>query len=88
MSLLPSTVPNRPPPPTRGPAHFFVEHPLLYALSLAGAGSAALIFARRGFRSRGRAQLAWSALAVLELGILVGMVRLRVSGRRSELPHS
>jgi hypothetical protein len=58
---------------SRGPARFFSDHPVLHAVSLSGAGSATVLFALRAARSRGARRLGWSALALLEFAIVVGM---------------
>lgn len=66
-----------------GPARFFAEHPALYALSLAGAGSAVALFATRAAGSRGARRLGWIALFALEAAIFIGMVVVREDARRS-----
>jgi hypothetical protein len=61
----------------QGPAEFLVDHPSLYALSLLGAAGATAALAARAARADGLRRLGWSALAVLELGITLGILDLR-----------
>lgn len=61
----------------RGPPQYLAEHPAVWALSLAGAAGAAVAMAVRANRARGLRRSAWAALALLELGIAIGVLRLR-----------
>lgn len=65
-----------------GPPRFLAEHPGARFIAALGAGFAALVFARRAACSRGARRFGWSALAVLELVIVAGILGLH-SDRRS-----
>ncbi len=58
----------------QGPGDFFASHPALYTLSVVGAAVAGAAMAARAIRGRGLARLGWAALAVLEVGIVTGIV--------------
>jgi hypothetical protein len=60
----------------QGPPRFVAEHPGIRFMSALGAGLAALLFARRAVRSRRERRFGWSALAVLELVIVAGILSL------------
>jgi hypothetical protein len=66
-----------------GPARYFAEHPLAYALSLAGASAAVSIFATRAAYSRGPRRLGWIALFALEAAIFIGIVVVREEALRA-----
>lgn len=61
----------------QGPPRYLAEHPAVWALSLAGAGGAAAAMAVRAARARGLRRCGWAALTLLELGIALGILRLR-----------
>jgi hypothetical protein len=61
-----------------GPPRYLAEHPALWALSLAGAGGATFALAVRAVRARGGRRLGWALLALLELGITLGILGLRL----------
>ena len=62
-----------------GPGRFFANHAAVYRLSLAGSsGASAYALMRVGSPGGDRRPL-WAALAVLEAGIAVGIVRARNS---------
>jgi hypothetical protein len=67
-----------------GPGAFLVRHRLLYALSLAGAGGALVVFAARARRSRETwRRLGWGALAAGQGFQILGIwwARRRAAGR-------
>jgi len=66
-----------------GPGRYFAEHPVAWALSLAGASAAVSIFATRAAFARGPRRLGWIALFVLEVAIFIGIVVVREDARRS-----
>lgn len=62
-----------------GPGRFFANHPAVYRLSLAGSsGASAYALMRVGSPGGDRRPL-WAAMAVLEAGIAVGIIRARNS---------
>lgn len=64
---------------TDGPGRFFARHPAVYRLSLAGSsGASAYALMRVGSPGSDRRPL-WAALAVLQAGITVGIIRARNS---------
>lgn len=75
-----------------GPARYFAEHPVAYALSLAGASAAVSLFATRAACTRGSRRIGWIALFALEAAIFIGIVVVReearsalsLEGRRSD----
>lgn len=67
----------------QGPARYFAEHPVAYALSLAGASAAVSIFATRAACSRGSRRLGWIALFALEAAIFIGIVVVREEAVRA-----
>jgi hypothetical protein len=67
-----------------GPARYFAEHPLAYALSLAGASAAVSIFATRAAYARGPRRLGWIALFALEAAIFIGIVVVREEAHRAQ----
>jgi hypothetical protein len=68
--------------PLRGPPRYLAEHPIAWALSLAGATGAAAAMTARAARAHGSRRCGWTALALLELGIALGILRLRWPRRR------
>ncbi len=62
----------------KGPPRYLAEHPAVWALSLAGAAGAAAALAARSARARGPRRCGWAALALLELAIALGILRLRL----------
>ena len=60
-----------------GPGRFFADHPAVYWLSLAGSGGASAYALMRVGSPRGGRRLLWAAMAVMETGISVGMIRAR-----------
>lgn len=64
---------------SEGPGRFFANRPVVYWLSLAGSGGASAYALMRVIRPRGDARLPWAAMAVLETGITIGMIRARNS---------
>jgi hypothetical protein len=68
---------------TKGPAEFFLEHPAIYAVSLAGAGVAVGIFAARARGAHGLRRFGWALLFALEAAIFTGIVVTRERARRS-----
>lgn len=66
-----------------GPARYFAEHPVAWALSLAGSSAAVSIFATRAATARGARRLGWIALFALEAAIFIGIVVIREDARRS-----
>jgi hypothetical protein len=66
-----------------GPGRSFLEHPTVYALSLAGAGTAVSVFASRAARASGLRRLGWIALFALEVVIFIGIALEREDARRS-----
>ncbi len=60
-----------------GPPRYLAEHPAVWALSLAGAAGAAAAMAVRASGARGPRRCGWATLALLELGIVLGILRLR-----------
>ena len=62
-----------------GPGRFFANHPAVYLLSLAGSGGACAYALMRAGSPRGDRRPLWVAMAVLEAGIAVGIVRARNS---------
>lgn len=62
---------------SQGPTQYLVTHPVAYAVSLSGAGTAAGAFAIRAVRSHGPRRLGWIALSALEVFIFCGILRLR-----------
>lgn len=69
-----------------GPAKYLAEHPVAWAASMSGAGTAAGIFAARSIRSRGSRRIMWAALFVLEMVILAGIFTLPRKAQRSGSP--
>jgi len=65
-----------------GPGTFFVQHPVLYAVSLLGAAGASLLFASRATRSSGPRRSGWTALALLEAALVAGMMNARDDARK------
>jgi len=64
-----------------GPVHYLSQHPLLAALSVAGASSAAGVFIARAAHTESSAgRVGWSALALLEVAIAGGIV-MAVAGK-------
>jgi hypothetical protein len=66
----------------QGPPRYLAEHPVAWVLSLAGAIAAAAAITRRAVRAHGPRRCGWAALALLELGIALGILRLRWPRRR------
>jgi hypothetical protein len=69
-----------------GPGRYFADHRVAYGLSLAGAAGTAGYAAVRALRATGTKRVPWTALAVLEGAITVGVVGVRraaVGGHRS-----
>ena len=62
----------------KGPPRYLAGHPVVWALSLAGAAGAAAAMAVRTTRTYGLRRCGWAALALLELGIALGILRLRL----------
>jgi hypothetical protein len=62
-----------------GPGRCFANHPFVYRLSLAGSGGATAYALMRVGSPRGDRRPLWVAMAVLEAGITVGIVRARNS---------
>jgi hypothetical protein len=62
-----------------GPGRFFANHPAVYRLSLAGSGGASAYALMRVGSPRGDRRPLWAAMAVLEAGITVGIIRARNS---------
>jgi len=66
-----------------GPARYFAEHPVAYALSLAGASAAVSLFATRAACTRGSRRIGWIALFALEAAIFIGIVVVREEAHRA-----
>jgi hypothetical protein len=62
-----------------GPGPFFVNRPAVYRLSLAGSVGASAYALMRAGSPRSRRRPLWAAMAVLEAGISVGVIRARNS---------
>lgn len=62
-----------------GPGRFFADHPAVYRLSLAGSIGASVHALMRAGSPRGDRRPLWAAIAVLEAGITVGIIRARNS---------
>jgi hypothetical protein len=62
-----------------GPGGFFANHPAVYRLSLAGSIGASAYALMRVGSPRGDRRPLWAAMAVLEAGITVEMIRARNS---------
>jgi hypothetical protein len=62
-----------------GPGRFFAQHPAVYWLSLAGSSGASVCALMRLGSPRGGRRLPWAAMAVVEAGITVGMIRAKNS---------
>jgi hypothetical protein len=60
-----------------GPGRYFADHPVAYGLSVAGAAGTAGYAAVRALRATGTKRVPWTALAVLEGVITVGVVGVR-----------
>jgi hypothetical protein len=70
----------------QGPVKYLAEHPVAYSVSLAGAGSAAGVFASRAARSRGWSRLGWAFLFIVEAVVFFGILGLRTGARRMARP--
>ena len=68
-----------------GPGRFFASHPAAYRLALAGSGGASAYALMRVGSPRGDRRPLWVALAVLEAGIAVGIMRAKKWAVTAEL---
>lgn len=68
---------------TDGPGEYLATHPVAYALSVAGAGTAVGVFASRAATSRGLRRLGWVLLFALEATIFVGVVVATENAKRA-----
>ena len=68
-----------------GPGRFFANHPAAYRLSLAGSGGASAYALMRVASPPGDRRPRWVALAVLEAGIAVGIMRAKKLAVTAEL---
>lgn len=68
-----------------GPGRFFASHPAAYRLSLAGSGGASAFALIDVGSPRGDRRRLWLALAVLEAGIAVGIMRAKKVAVTAEL---
>lgn len=64
-----------------GPGRFFANHPVVYRLSLAGSSGASAYALMRVGSPRGDRRPLWAAMALLEAGITVGIIRGQELGR-------
>jgi hypothetical protein len=62
-----------------GPGRFFANHPAVYRLSLAASSGASVYALMRVGSPGGDRRSLWAAMAVLEAGITVGIIRARNS---------
>jgi len=69
-----------------GPGSFFAAHPVAYAVSLSGAGTATGVFASRAARTRGLKRIGWILLVALEAAIFIGIVSSTEHAKRSAAP--
>lgn len=60
-----------------GPGEFFAAHPLIYAISLLGALSAAILFSFRARQSTGARRLVWIGLALFQIAQAIGLRQIR-----------
>ena len=60
-----------------GPGRFFARHPAVYRLSLAGSSGASAYALMRARSPRAGGRPLWAAMALLEAGITVGIIRVR-----------
>jgi hypothetical protein len=67
-----------------GPAKYLAQHPLAWAASMSGAGTAAGVFAARSVKSRGSRRIMWAAFFALEVAILAGVFALPRRAQRSQ----
>lgn len=67
-----------------GPGRLFADHPAVYRLSLAGSSGATAYALMRVRSPRGDRRPLWAAMAVLEAGITVGLIRARNSAVMAE----
>jgi hypothetical protein len=70
-----------------GPARFFADHPALYRLSVLLAAGSAIVMEVRSATARGPARKAgWGLLALVEWGVVVGLLALPLDGREAAEP--
>lgn len=69
-----------------GPGEFLAAHPVVYALSLSGAGTAVGIFTYRAATSRGLRRVGWMVLSALEAIIFIGVVAVTADAKRAADP--
>jgi hypothetical protein len=64
-----------------GPGRYFARHPTVYRLSLAGAAGTALYATLGAVRTPSVRRLPWTALAILEAAITIGIINARRTAR-------
>jgi hypothetical protein len=64
-----------------GPGRYLARHPTVYRLSLAGAAGTALYATLGAVRTPGVRRLPWTALAILEAAITIGIINARRTAR-------
>ena len=69
------TVTHDPTTNADGPGQVFAQHRVLYGLSLVAAGSTCAYAVVLAHRARGGRRIPWVALAALQAGIVVGIIR-------------
>lgn len=62
---------------TGGPGTYFAGHPVGFRLSLAGAAGTALYATLRAVRTPGLRRVPWTALAIVEAAITLGIMNAR-----------